>query len=68
MKKSVVVKGNSQNPVFAWLSEKDKNGWNDQEPVWNFSKYLVDENGNLVAYFAPSVSPLNEELTHRLKP
>ena len=68
MKKSVVVKGNSQNPVFAWLSEKDKNGWNNQEPVWNFSKYLVDENGNLVAYFAPSVSPLNEALTHRLKP
>lgn len=59
--KSVVVKGNAQHPVFQWLSNTDKNGWNDRDPVWNFSKYIIDENGNLIGYFDPGVSPLSKE-------
>ncbi|MDH7463834.1 glutathione peroxidase [Chitinophagaceae bacterium 26-R-25] len=65
--KSSVVKGNHQNAIFNWLSDKDKNGWNDQQPSWNFSKYLVDENGNLTNYFDPSVSPLSEEVENAIK-
>jgi glutathione peroxidase len=57
--KSVVVKGKEQNPVFAWLSDAAKNGWNNQAPSWNFSKYLVNEQGMLVNYFDPSVDPLS---------
>jgi len=66
MQKSTVIKGNTQNPVFQWLTQKDKNGWNDQEPTWNFSKYLVDENGKLVAYFAPSVSPMSDDVRRQV--
>ncbi|RYF49388.1 MAG: glutathione peroxidase, partial [Cytophagaceae bacterium] len=55
--KTVVIKSGSQNPVFRWLSEKSLNGWNDKAPSWNFSKYLIDENGMLTHYFDPSVSP-----------
>lgn len=58
--KSQVVKGRGQNPVFNWLSSKTQNGWNDQAPQWNFSKYLVDEQGRLTHYFGPSVSPLDK--------
>jgi glutathione peroxidase len=61
-KKSQVVKGATQNPVFHWLSQKDQNGWNDVEPTWNFSKYLIDESGRLEAYFEPNVSPNDIEL------
>ena len=61
-KKSSVVKSPGQNPVFSWLSRKEKNGWNDQQPVWNFSKYLVNEQGMLTYYFDPAVSPLSEEI------
>jgi glutathione peroxidase len=61
-KKSTVVKGENQNPVFKWLSNKAENGWNDQEPTWNFSKYLVDENGTLTNYFDPGISPLSKEI------
>lgn len=66
MKKSVVVKGNEQNDVFKWLTDSTKNGWNNQLPSWNFSKYLVNENGVLTNYFDPSVSPLSEDVISEL--
>jgi glutathione peroxidase len=56
-KKSVVIKSSEQNPVFSWLTDRNKNGWNDQPPTWNFSKYLVNEEGVLTHYFAPGISP-----------
>jgi glutathione peroxidase len=66
-KKSTVVKKNGQNEVFQWLSKKDQNGWNDQEPTWNFSKYLVDENGSLTNYFDPSISPMSKEIIEAVR-
>ena len=62
MKKGTVIKGADQQEVFQWLTDASKNGWNEQQPVWNFSKYLVDENGSLLNYFAPAVSPLDKEI------
>ena len=59
MQKSIVVKSTGQNPVFQWLTDATKNGWNDKAPTWNFSKFLVDEKGILIRYFDPSVSPLS---------
>jgi glutathione peroxidase len=56
------VKGSGQNAVFQWLSDKTRNGWNGQQPIWNFSKYLVSEEGVLLRYFDPAVSPLSEEV------
>ena len=52
------VKGNTKQPVYEWLTDKSKNGWNDLEPQWNFYKYLMDENGNLSKVSSSSVSPL----------
>ena len=62
IKKSSVIKGNNQNEVYQWLSNKNLNGWNDQQPTWNFTKYLVNEEGVLINYFAPAVSPLSKDL------
>lgn len=56
------VKGNSKQPVYEWLTDKNKNGWNELEPEWNFYKYLIDEKGNLSKVFSSSVSPLNIKL------
>lgn len=61
-KKSSVVKGPKQNEIFHWLSDESLNGWNEQEPTWNFCKYLVDENGKLIKFFDTGVSPLSEEV------
>ena len=66
-KKSVVIKSGDQNNIFKWLTDKSKNGWNEQPPVWNFSKYLVNEQGSLTHYFDPSVSPLSEDVLKAVK-
>jgi glutathione peroxidase len=66
-KKSVVVRSVDQNNIFSWLTSKAKNGWNEKTPSWNFSKYLIDEQGVLTHYFDPSVSPLSEEVVQAVK-
>jgi|SRR5436190_3055334 glutathione peroxidase len=66
-KKSTVIPGPQQNDVFKWLTDKTKNGWNEKSPSWNFSKYLVDEKGELVKYFDPAVSPLSNEVINAIE-
>ena len=62
MAKSVVIRSDQQNPVFNWLTTPASNGWNNKAPSWNFSKYLVNEQGQLTHYFDPSISPLDKEV------
>jgi glutathione peroxidase len=61
--KSVVVKTTQQNLVFNWLTHATQNGWNEQAPSWNFSKYLVNENGILTHYFDPAIDPMSDAVT-----
>lgn len=67
IQKSIVVKNVLQHPVFAWLSHSEKNGWLNQQPTWNFSKYLVNEKGMLTHYFDKEVSPLNKKIIDALQ-
>jgi len=60
--KASVIKGTGQQQVFQWLTDRTKNGWNNKQPSWNFSKYLVDEQGILINYFDPAISPLSDEV------
>ncbi len=62
MFEKISVKGNDMHPLYKWLSSKSENGWNDQAPTWNFCKYLVSENGELLKYFGSNVKPMDEEL------
>jgi glutathione peroxidase len=59
MEKSIVIKKNQQNLVHKWLSDPSLNGWCNQEPVWNFCKYLINEQGVLVNYFPMTIDPLD---------
>lgn len=61
VRKSSVKPGKEQHPVFQWLSDKNLNGWNNQDPHWNFSKYIVDEKGVLIGYCSSAVDPLSAE-------
>ena len=65
--KSTVIKGENQNMVFEWLTNKKENGWNEQPPTWNFSKYLIDEQGILTYYFDPSLSPMGAEIQQAIR-
>ena len=60
--KNTVIKEKNQQPVFQWLTDKTQNGWNDKQPSWNFSKYLVNERGILTNYFDPAISPLSNQV------
>jgi len=61
MFEKVHVKGNDKAPVYQWLTDPALNGWNNQEPSWNFCKYLLDENGKLLNFFASRVKPDNAD-------
>lgn len=64
--KTSVIKGTGQHPVFQWLSNASMNGWNEQEPTWNFCKYIVNENGVLEAFFPQGISPMDDALLNIL--
>jgi glutathione peroxidase len=66
-RKTTVLPGQSQHPVYQWLTDPGKNGWNSQAPTWNFSKYLIDENGKLSHVFDPTLSPLSPEVVEAVK-
>ena len=67
MKKSIVIRSPQQNPVFQWLTDSAKNGWNNNLPAWNFTKYIVNEEGVLVNYFGSSISPLSKDVVNAIK-
>jgi glutathione peroxidase len=56
-RKTSVIKGSMQHPIYNWLTHAHVNGWNDHAPDWNFSKYLLSPEGKLLAYFGPAVAP-----------
>lgn len=62
MGKSKVIKSLQQNPVYQWLTDSAKNGWNNKPPSWNFAKYIINENGVLTNYFGSSISPMSNEV------
>ncbi len=66
MLEKVSVKGTDQHPLYTWLSSKDQNGWNDQAPTWNFCKYLISEEGELLKFYASGVSPMGDEILNEL--
>lgn len=62
MFEKISVKGDDMHPLYKWLSTKELNGWNNEAPKWNFAKYLVNENGELVKFFGSGVKPMSNEI------
>ena len=67
LQKAVVLRGPLQHPVYQWLTSASQNGWNDQPPSWNFAKYLVDEEGRLILYADPSISPMDARIQQLIR-
>lgn len=64
--KSHVV-GKKANPVFKFLSSKKLNGKISSQPWWNFHKYLVDREGNVVNYFFSFTKPTSRRFLRALE-
>jgi glutathione peroxidase len=67
MASKVSVKGTDMAPIYKWLTSKTENGVLDAEVGWNFGKFLLDENGKLVAYYPSKVKPDSDEILKFVK-
>ena len=67
MTEKILVKGNNQHPLYNWLTDKSLNGVKNSTVKWNFQKYIVDKDGNLIDYFYSMTRPLSSKITKIIK-
>ncbi len=66
MAAKISVKGKNIAPIYQWLCNKEDNGVMDAKVKWNFNKFLLDENGKLIAYFPSKVTPMSDMILSKL--
>jgi glutathione peroxidase len=54
------VKGDNAHPLFTYLTD-EAGGMLSKQIKWNFTKFLIDRNGNVINRFAPQTKPENIE-------
>ena len=62
MMSKISVKGKDIHEVYQFLTQKDKNGLQDSQVEWNFQKYLINEEGELIKVLSPRVLPTDAEI------
>ncbi len=62
MMSKISVKGENMDPLYKWLTSKKLNGKMDSEVTWNFQKYMIDANGNLVDVVQPKEKPYSDKI------
>ncbi|RQP13570.1 MAG: glutathione peroxidase [Chryseobacterium sp.] len=67
MAAKVSVKGDDEAPIFKYLTRQELNGVKDTDIKWNFTKFLLDENGRLIDSFPSKVKPTDGEIVKYLK-
>lgn len=60
MHEMIKVNGSDAHPLFKLLTEETK-GLTGKAVKWNFTKFLVDKEGNIIKRFAPTTTPLSFE-------
>lgn len=66
MTEKVDVKGTKQHELYEWLTQKKFNGKSNSTVRWNFQKYLINPQGNLIDYYYSTTSPLSKKITKHL--
>ena len=67
MTKKINVKGKNQHEIYKWLTKKSLNSKKDSRVKWNFQKYLINPNGELIDFFNPRTLPFSKEIIKHLK-
>jgi glutathione peroxidase len=62
MAAKISTTGDDMAVIYHWLTEEKYNGYKNTSVKWNFQKYLLDEEGKLVAMFPSKVKPMSEEV------
>lgn len=63
----VSVKGDDKCPLYAYLTDETKNAPNGGDIKWNFTKFLVDRNGKVLARFEPRTGPMDKEVVEKIE-
>lgn len=66
MAAKISVKGKDMASIYRWLTNKDYNHFQNSSVKWNFQKYLIDEEGKLVAIFSSKTKPLSDEVVQAI--
>ena len=64
MMSKISVKGRDMHEVYQFLTDKNKNGVENSKVLWNFQKYLLNENGELVEVISPRTLPNDESIVN----
>lgn len=67
MAAKISVKGRHMAPIYKWLTNKDYNHFENSSVHWNFQKYLIDEQGHLIAVFPSSTEPNSPEVLRAIE-
>lgn len=65
--KRIHVKGDFVDPLYSFLSRKSKNGVLDSIPMWNFHKYLINQEGRVVDFYYSFTSPLSLTINKQIE-
>ncbi|HYH57076.1 MAG TPA: glutathione peroxidase [Anseongella sp.] len=52
-----VIRGPYAHPLYKFLTDRKQNGKVKSTPLWNFHKYLIDREGQVVDFFYPFTKP-----------
>ena len=61
MFEKISVKGSDKAPLYKWLEAKT-----GESPSWNFCKYLISPNGEVLAFYLPKVKPMDKEIMDKI--
>ena len=67
MTEKIDVKGKNQHPLYTWLTSKKFNNKKSSSVKWNFQKYLVSPEGELIDYYFSITKPLSSKIIKHLK-
>ncbi|UQB69995.1 glutathione peroxidase [Epilithonimonas zeae] len=67
MAAKISVKGDDIAPIYKFLTDKKENGVKNTKILWNFTKILLDEKGNIIDSFVSTTNPMSESITKYLK-
>ena len=62
----ISVIGKEQHPLYRWLTDKNENGRKNSSVKWNFQKYLISEDGELIDYYYSMTSPTSSKIKKHL--
>ena len=66
MMAKISIKGENPHPIYKWLTSSKENGNLDAKVTWNFQKFLINENGEVVDFVAPIGSPKSKRIINWL--